>query len=59
MENTFISKIGKKDLHEFISLCQSLNFDFDELLFESIVVNTLKHLKGDKEKRVCLWSVLQ
>lgn len=51
MENTFISKIGKKDLHEFISLCQSLNFDFDELLFESIVVNTLKYLKGDKEKR--------
>lgn len=51
MKNNYLNKISRKDLHDFISLCKSLNFEFDENEFENIVVNTLKYLNGDKEKR--------
>lgn len=45
------TKIGKKDLIDFISICKSLNMDFDGAKFESIVINTLKYLNGDVSVR--------
>lgn len=51
MENKYIDKVRKKDLNEFINLCKSLNMDFDVLKFESIALNTIKYINGDKEKR--------
>jgi|LakMenEpi03Aug12_release.lakeMendotaPanAssembly.Ray.scaffolds.fasta_scaffold95362_3 SAM-dependent methyltransferase len=52
MKNSaFISKIGKKDLHEFIDLCKKIGIGIDEEKFESVVSNTMKYLNGDKGKR--------
>lgn len=51
MENKYINKISKNDLKYFISICKDLNIEFDSDKFESIALNTIKYLKGDKSKR--------
>lgn len=51
MNNKYIDKIGRNDFNEFISICKTLNMDFDVPKFESIALNTIKYINGDKGKR--------
>jgi len=48
---SYIDKITKQDLIEYILICKLLNIEFDEEKFQAIVSATLKYLNGDKSKR--------
>ena len=52
-----INKISKKDLEEFISICESSGLNFDKDWFFQEAIKTIKYYRGSKELRKELRSL--